>query len=167
MKMYSTRFGDIEIDDNSIITFPYGLPGFSELIRFTIISCDQTEPIRWLQSIEDADVSIPIINPFIIKPDYEIEVNDDELDVIKTHSEEDMIVLNIMVLPEELSKMTVNLMAPLLINVKDMLGTQTMMDYKPIPIKYPAYDALMEYYKGIITDTEEVGLDAGSDAEGK
>ncbi len=165
MKMYSTRFGDIEIDDNSIITFPYGLPGFSDLLKFTIISCDQTEPIRWLQSIDNEDVSIPIINPFIIKGDYEIEVNDDELDVINTHSEEDMIVLNIMVLPEELDKMTVNLMAPLLINVKEMLGTQIMMDYKPIPIKYPAYDSLMTYYKNILT--EEVGQNAGSDAKGK
>ena len=44
----------------------------------------------------DETVSIPIINPFIIKPDYEIEVNDEELDLIKTHDEEELVVLNIM-----------------------------------------------------------------------
>ena len=164
MEIKSTRFGEIVINDESIIHFPEGLPGFNNLLRFTIIRCDQTDPIQWLQSIEDADVSLPIINPFIIKEDYEIEVNDDELDIIDTHSEEDMIVLNIMVLTEDLSKMTVNLMAPILINVKAMLGTQVMMDYKPIPIKYPAYDALMEYYK---TNAGEVEQDAGSNAQGE
>ncbi len=164
MEVVSSRFGAIDIDEQSIISFPGGLPGFANLNKFTIIRCDQTDPIQWLQSVEDANISLPIINPFVIKPEYEIEVNDDELEIIKTHSEEDMIVLNIMVLPEDLSKMTVNLMAPLLVNVKDMLGTQVMMDYKPLPIKYPAFDALMKYYKSI---GKEDGADAGSDAEGK
>ena len=162
MEINSARFGTIEIDEQSIITFPGGLPGFADLFKYTIIRCDQTEPIQWLQSVEDAYISVPIINPFIIKPEYEIEVNDDELDIINTHSEEDMIVLNVMVLPEELPKMTVNLMAPLLINVKEMLGTQVMMDYKPLPIRYPAFDSLMKYYKNL---TEEVDRDAGSDAK--
>lgn len=164
MEIISSRFGTVDINETSIITFPGGLPGFDDLIKFAIIRCDQTEPIQWLQSVEDADVSLPIINPFIIKQDYEIEVNDDELDMIKTHSEEDMIVLNIMVLPEDLDKMTVNLMAPVLINVKEMLGTQVMMDYKPLPIRYPAFDALMKYYRDL---EKEVGASVGSDAEGK
>ncbi len=164
MEVASSRFGSIDINEQSIISFPGGLPGFANLNQFTIIRCDQTDPIQWLQSVEDANISLPIINPFVIKPEYEIEVNDDELEIIKTHSEEDMIVLNIMVLPEDLSKMTVNLMAPLLVNVKDMLGTQVMMDYKPLPIKYPAFDALMKYYKSI---GKEDGADAGFDAEGK
>ncbi len=164
MEIISSRFGTVNINEKSIITFPGGLPGFANLTKFTIIRCDQTEPIQWLQSIEDVDVSVPIINPFIIKPEYEIEVNDDELEIIKTHSEEDMIVLNIMVLPEELSKMTVNLMAPVLINVKEMLGTQVMMDYKPLPIRYPAFDSLMKYYRNI---SKEVGLSAGSNTENK
>jgi flagellar assembly factor FliW len=160
----SARFGTVEINDQSIIVFQGGLPGFTGLLRFTIIRCDQTEPIQWLQSLEDPDVSLPIINPFIIKPEYEIEVNDDELDIIKTHSEEDMIVLNIMVLPDDLSKMTVNLMAPLLVNVKEMLGTQVMMDYKPLPIRYPAFDSLMVYYKSA---AKGVDRHAGSDTQGQ
>jgi len=164
VEINSARFGTVEINENSIITFPDKLPGFNDLSRFAIIKCEQTEPIQWLQSVEDEDISIPIINPFIIKPDYEIEVNDDELDMIKSRNEEEMIVLNIMVLPEDLTKMTVNLMAPLLINVTEMLGTQIMMDYKPLPIRFAAFDSLMEYYKN---DAEEVEPDAGTDAKSK
>ena len=158
MEIKSARFGEVEISEHSVITFPTGIPGLKDLTRFAIIRCDQTEPIQWLQSMTDETVSIPIINPFIIKPDYEIVVNDEELDLIKTHDEEELVVLNIMVLPEELPKMTVNLMAPLLINIKEMLGIQVLMDYKPMPISYPAFDLLMEYYK-----KKEADDNAGAD----
>jgi len=166
VEINTTRFGSVEINEESVITFSGGLPGFTSLSEFAIVRCEQTEPIQWLQSMEDMDISIPIINPFLIKDDYEIEVSDDELDIIDSHDEEEMIVLNIMVLPEDLPKMTVNLMAPILINVKKMLGVQIMMDYKPLPLRYPAFDALMKYYNDN-TEPEEVKQDAGADAEGK
>jgi len=166
VEINTTRFGMVEINEKSVIVFPSGLPGFADLSKFAIVKCEQTEPIQWLQSMEDMDISIPIINPFLIKEDYEIEVSDDELDIIDSHSEEEMIVLNIMVLPEELSKMTVNLMAPILINVKEMLGVQIMMDYKPLPLRYPAFEALMKYYNENI-GPKEVEQDAGVDAKSK
>ena len=167
MEINSSRFGAVEINERSIIVFPDCLPGFDNLHQYAIIRCDQTEPIQWLQSVDDADISIPVINPFLIKSDYEIEVNDDELDHIKTHSEENMIVLCIMVLPDDLSKMTINLMAPLLINVDEMLGIQIMMDYKPLPLRFEAFDALMEYYNNRDENAEGRNGDAGADTESK
>jgi flagellar assembly factor FliW len=157
----------VDINEKSVITFPSGLPGFADLATFAIVKCEQTEPIQWLQSMEDMDISIPIINPFLIKKDYEIEVSDDELDIIESQSEEEMIVLNIMVLPEDLSKMTVNLMAPILINANEMLGVQIMMDYKPLPLRYAAFDSLMKYYNNTNVASKEVEQDASADAEGK
>ncbi len=158
MKIQSTRFGEIDINQQSVITFPGGLPGLEALIKYAIIRCNQTDPIQWLQSLDDPDVSIPIVNPFVLKPDYELIVEDDELDLIQTHEEEDLVVLNIMVLPEDLTKMTMNLMAPLLINMSKMIGAQIMMDHKTLPVKYPAYEALLDYYK-----KGEVDADAGID----
>ncbi|MEA5003691.1 MAG: flagellar assembly protein FliW [Christensenella sp.] len=157
MKIESERFGTIEINDQSIITFDGGLPGLEGLGKYAIIRCDQTEPIQWLQSIDKPDISIPIINPFLLKSEYEIEVDDSELELIRTHNEEDLVVLCIMVIPDDLSKMSINLMAPLLINIKEMIGAQVMMDYKTFPISEPAFEALMEYYKR----EGEVGTDAG------
>lgn len=162
MKVQSTRFGEIEINEKSVIRFPGGLPGLDGLAQYAIIRCDQTDPIQWLQSIDDKDISIPIVNPFVLKPDYEIIVEDDELDLIQTRDEEELVVLNIMVLSDDLSKMTVNLMAPLLINMKEMIGAQIMMDYKTLPISYPAYEALLKYYEQM-----EVDADAGADKETK
>ncbi len=154
MDIQSTRFGEISIDRNSIIMFPGGLPGLEKLSQYAIVRCDQTDPIQWLQSIEDADISIPIVNPFVLKPDYEIVVDDEELDLIETHEEEDLVVLNIMVLPEELTKMTINLMAPLLINMKKMIGVQIMMDHKAYSLQHPVYDALLAYYQNGEVDAD-------------
>ncbi|MBC5646766.1 flagellar assembly protein FliW [Christensenella tenuis] len=159
MKIESTRFGEIEINENSIIRFVGGLPGFEELDRYAIIRCDQTEPIQWLQSLDDKDIAIPIVNPFILKPDYEIEVDDDDLDLIETHKEEDLVVLSIMVIPEDITKMTANLMAPLLINIKEMVGAQMMMDYKTLPIRFPAFEALQKYYHQEEGVDSSVGID--------
>lgn len=158
MNLNSTRFGEIEINDASIITFPGGLPGLEGLEKYAIIRCEQTEPIQWLQSVEEMDLALPIINPFIVNPSYEVEVDDSELEFIKSDQEEDLIVMNIMVLPEQLSDMTVNLMAPILINTKDMLGTQVMMDYKSFSIAYPAFEALVKYYE----QENEEAADAGA-----
>ena len=161
MELKSQRFGEIEIKDDSIIQFPGGLPGLEEFERYAIIRCEPTEPIQWLQSIDDGDLSFPIINPFIIKPDYSLEVDDAELDFIGTRDEEDLLVMNIMVIPGELEKMTVNLLAPLLINIRDMVGAQVMMDHKEYEISYPAFRPLVEFYGA----EGEVTVDAGTVAQ--
>lgn len=163
MQINSLRFGEISISDDSIINFPGGLPGLDELERYAIVRCEPTEPIQWLQSIDDTDISIPIINPFLIKEDYEIEVDDSELDFIGTHEESDLLVVNIMVVPDELDKMTVNLLAPLLINLKEMTGAQVMMDHKEYEISYPAFDAIVKYYE----KEGEVTADAGAVEKGE
>ena len=163
MQIKSDKFGLVEINESSVIDFPGGIPGFTDLSKFAIVKCEQTEPIQWFQSVEDGHVTLPVINPFLIKSDYNIEINDDELDLIRTHNEEDLLVYNVMVLPEDLRQMTINLMAPILINIKDMIGCQVLMDHKDIPLKYPAYDALMEYHK----DAERGDSGACSDKENR
>lgn len=160
MQIISDKFGMVKIDDNSIIDFPGGIPGFSNLTKFAIVKCLQTEPIQWFQSVEDGHITLPVINPFLVKADYNIEINDDDLDLLQTHNEEDLIVLNVMVLPDNLKSMTINLMAPVLINIKKMIGCQVLMDHREVPLRYPAYVPLMEYYKN---NKEGVDDNVGAD----
>lgn len=161
MKVQSSRFGEVNIDEHSIIEFPEGIPGFEELKKYVIMRCEQTEPIQWMQSIENQYIAMPVINPFILDENYHVEVNDEELNMIGTFNEEDMVVLCIMVLPEELKDMTANFMAPVLINVNKMKGCQVVMDSGDMPIKFPAYGPLLEYYR------RECGSDAGVDEKSK
>lgn len=142
------RFGRTEVLPDSVIAFSEGILGFEELRRFVIILSDVCEPIQWLQSVEDPMVSLPIINPFLIKPDYELDVDDMELASIGQPSVEDILVVSVVVLPEDITKTTINLSAPILINVKQRKGRQIVMEYtQENAIKYPAFEALAAYFQ--------------------
>lgn len=158
MIINSLKFGEIEIDDSTIITFPEGLPGFETTKRFAVVNCEYTDPIQWLHSVDDSSAVLPVVNPYLLVQGYDVEVDDTDLEIIGTKREEDIILLNVMVLPEELSNMTINLMAPILINVRKLLGKQIFMDHKDIPIKKPVFKELMNYYLA-----EEARAIAGTD----
>lgn len=161
MILDTVRFGTVDIDEKSIITFDDGLYGFEDLKRYAIINCTETEPIFWLQAIDDGDISLPIIDPFIIKDDYVIDVDDKELESIGSQKEEDLIVYNVVVLPEDITKITVNLVAPIVINVSTYKAKQVILGLEQeTSVKYPAFTPLMNYYK-------EAGKIAGTDKENR
>ncbi len=161
MDLNTVRFGQIQIDDESILTFDNGIYGFEDLKKFAIINCTETEPIFWLQSVEDGDVSLPIIDPFIIKEDYVIDVDDKELMSIGTEKEEDIIVYNVVVLPEDITKITINLVAPIIINISNNKAKQVILGLEQdTSVKYPAFTPLMNYYK-------EVEKGAGTNKENR
>lgn len=146
MHIETQRFGRTEIAPDSIIAFSEGILGFEALKRFAIILSDACEPIQWLQAVDDPTVSLPIVNPFLIAPDYELDIDDTELYSIGKPAIEDILVVNVMVLPEDISKTTINLSAPILINVKTRQGRQIVMETIENGIRYPAFAALAAYF---------------------
>jgi len=150
MLIESARFGKLDIAEDSIISFPEGILGFEEHRRFAILSCEQTDPVQWLHSIDDPGISLPIINPFLLKSDYNIEVDDSELKPLKTSVEEDIIVYCVTVLPNELKDVTINFAAPILINYKRNVGKQVVMGVVDDKlIRYPAFELLQKYFKEV------------------
>ena len=147
MNIETLRFGRVNIDPESILSFDEGILGFEQLKRYAIILCDATEPIQWLQAVDDPSVSLPIINPFLIKQDYELDVDDAELHSIGMPTVDEILVVNVMVLPERIQDSTINLSAPILINMTTRQGRQIVMEYaQKDSIRYPAFAALAAYY---------------------
>ena len=143
-----TRFGTSETHEERIINFPAGLPGFEELHRFIIIEASNTKPIYWLQSVEDKDIALPVIISFAVLNDYNINIRENELDDLFVESKNDLLVLNVVVIPEDMTKMTVNLAAPVVINAKRGVGKQIIIDASELPLRYPVYEAIRESLKG-------------------
>ena len=77
MHIESSRFGTIEIRDDAVITFAGGLPGLPGE-QWSLVATDENSPFFWLQSIEDADVAIPVTSPWLFFGDYQVKVPDDE-----------------------------------------------------------------------------------------
>jgi len=137
------RFGTFDTKDSKLIEFPLGLPGFEELHYFIILEVGQTKPIYWLQSTENKHIALPVILTFEIMEDYYIDIRDNELDELDIESQNDLLIMNVVVIPEQMEKMTVNLAAPIVINAVRGIGKQIIVDAKTMPIRMPIYDAIM------------------------
>ncbi len=151
MKVTTKLFGEIDIEDEKIITFADGIIGFSNLKEFTIIAEETEEKkssILWLQSMTDGEFSIPVINPLFVKPDYNPSVEDELLKAIGGFDEDNITVLVTITVPEEIEKMSVNLRAPLVINSNTTKGCQIILDGDDTDIRFPIYDILKAAKEG-------------------
>ncbi len=148
MKLTTRIFGEVEIEDSKIINFPNGIIGFPDLTRFTLIHDEEEESgkntIRWLQSIDEPGFAMPVIDPLVVCPDYSPSVDEAKVAEIGDVKDEDVLVLVTVTVPHDLTKMTVNLMGPFVINTDSMKGVQTIVENSDYPVKFPIYDILQK-----------------------
>lgn len=129
MKINTTNFGEIEISEDNIIEFKDGIPGFEDEKKFTIILNEDPEnPFHYLQSVENGELSFIIINPFEIFPNYDFNISDTVKDKLNIKNEKQVVVYTIVVIPEDIEKMTTNLQGPIVINIDEKKGKQVILD---------------------------------------
>ena len=148
MIIETDRFGSFDTKDSKIINFPSGLPGFDDLSKFIILEVGETKPIYWLQSTENRHISLPVIITFEILDDYNIDIRDNDLEDLEFESKNDLLIMNVVVVPSDIERMTVNLAAPIIINAKHGIAKQIIIDAAELPIRYPIYDAIMKSIEG-------------------
>jgi len=123
MRVETKAYGPLELDERQKIFFPYGILGFEHLKYFALLDARQ-HPFYWLQSMESVDVAFVLINPRVFRPDYELEVDADELEEIGITDLKNALDFVIVTIPEEPSEMTANLQGPLIINKQTRVGRQ-------------------------------------------
>ena len=129
MKLHASSFGEIEIDEENVLTFPEGIPGFEQYKKFVIINNpDEENPFDWLQSVDNEDLAFVIINPFFVFPDYDITIPESAIEKLKIKDETDVFVYTIVVVPENFEDMTTNLSGPIIINGREKLGKQVILE---------------------------------------
>lgn len=145
MRINTRIFGEVEIADDKIITFDNGIIGFPDLKRFTLLHDEEkgtNAGIRFLQSLDEPAFAIPVMDPLVVKPDYDPEVSDDMLASAGELTDENILVLVTVTVPSEITNMTVNLQGPIVINVDERKACQIIIDGSEYPVKYPIYDIL-------------------------
>lgn len=137
MLLNTKHFGQLEVDEKGIIDFPEGLPGFEDAKRFVLIANGGEDLIfQWLQSIDNMDLAFVVIDPKIIKDDYIVDVPEEEVEELQIDESSETIVLCIVVVPEDLAKITANLKAPVIINNTSKKGKQVVLDNNDYEIKH-------------------------------
>jgi len=126
MKVNTKAFGLIDVDEKQKINFPDGLFGFEEYNEYVLMDAEQ-EPFFWLQSVKDQDIAFILINPFLFRPDYEVNIANEDLAKIGITSPENALIFAIVTIPQGGSPMTANLQGPLVINRQDMKGMQAVL----------------------------------------
>lgn len=150
MQIKTKVFGEIIIDDDKIIHFPKGIIGFPELTEFTLIHDEEkgTDTIHWLQSLQEPAFAMPVMDPLIVCPDYNPEADDELLNVLGEIKPDELLVMVTVTVPSDLTKMTVNLKGPIVINVSEKKALQVIVEGDEYQVKYPIYDILNQKKAG-------------------
>ena len=139
-------FGEVELPEEKIITLERGLRGLEQYKKFTILyDCEKEQTnISWFQSLEEPALAIPVIKPWLIKEDYNPIVEDELLTGLGDLTEENLVILLTVTVPENIEDMSVNLKAPVIINADTRNGAQIAVENKDYQVKYKIYDILQK-----------------------
>jgi len=127
LTVQTPKFGEIEIPEDKIVFFSEGIPGFSGIRRFAILEFEELAPFRYLQSLDDPPITLLIINPFLLRLGYEVQVGLGEFEDFRANDQSDISVYAVATIPGNVADATVNLMAPILINEKTRRGKQVIL----------------------------------------
>jgi flagellar assembly factor FliW len=136
MKIDTARFGVIEMDDSRVITMKSGILGFDHLKRYIILMQAPKNPLCWLQSLEDGALAFVVVDPCVIKPDYRPEIDKAHWAFLEISREQDIALLCIVTIRHQPFGVTVNLRAPLVINMDKRLGSQIILEDEQYPVRY-------------------------------
>lgn len=144
-------FGEITIADEKLIIFPEGIVGFPFLKTFALIhdAEDEKAPIMWLQSMEEPGFAMPVIEPNLVMDNYNPTVNDEFLTPVGELAPDQIYSLVTITVPPEIEKMSVNLKAPIVINMANNKAVQIIVedDFK---VKHPIYETLRKRKEGVV-----------------
>lgn len=140
MKINTTRFGEVGVDENRIIHMQGGILGFEHLKNYVILVHNEGTPFLWFQSVDDGTIAFVVINPQLIKADYEPLINDAEVGRLEIGDARDVVLMAIVTIRSIPFMVTANLRAPIVINAKQRLAAQVVLDDQELPIQYDITD---------------------------
>lgn len=144
MRINTKVFGEIEIADDKIIHFPSGIIGFPELTDFALVHDEEKGigSIHWMQSVQEPAFAMPVMDPLLVRPDYNPEVDDELLKPIGNLNPEETLVMVTVTVPHDLTKMSVNLKGPIVINAAEKKACQVIVEGEGYEVKFPIYEIL-------------------------
>ncbi len=137
MTVKTTRFGEIEIEPEKIVTFKDGIPGFEEETEFIIIPYDEDSPFFLLQSARTDYLAFLMTDPFKFFSDYEFSIDDENMKSLGIKKAEDVAIFSMVtVRGGDVKSMTANLVAPVVLNIRNNQGRQIVLEKSPYNTKH-------------------------------
>jgi len=133
MDIRTTRFGDLQVAEDELLHFPAGLIGYEDCRDWVLLADAENESVGWLQSLSRAEVALAVVSPRRFQPDYRIRVTSKELEPLKMMAADRVYVLTVVGKHDD--RLTINLKAPLVINLDGRIGRQVITsDEQPLQL---------------------------------
>lgn len=136
MIVNTASFGTLEIDPQDIYQFPHGIPGFEEYLHYIIVQPDPTLPFCYLQSVEESNLALLVCNPFLFFTNYDFQLSDTHQQELNITNEADVAVWSVVTIDKENDGATMNLLAPIIVNIQEKRGKQVILHDSSYLIKH-------------------------------
>jgi len=136
VNIVTTRFGEIEIDETRIINMRGEILGFEHLKRYVLHKQDDKSPFLWFQSVDDGAIAFVVINPLVVKTDYEPVISGDDVKSLEIESVKDVVLMAIVTIRSNPFTVSANLRAPIVINSRKKLARQVVLEDPEYPVQY-------------------------------
>ena len=144
MLVTTTHFGEVEVDENSIIHFEEGLLGFEDVKKFVMLDCtDNGETFKVMQAVEKPYPAFAVINPFEVSSDYEVEIDDLTKENLAIKDSNEIAICSIVTIPDKITRMSANLLAPVVINTTNNKARQMVMQNSTYTTKHYILDEVL------------------------
>lgn len=142
MTTFLTKYhGEVELDTTQRIYFPDGIPGLEDWKDYVLLPYEDSV-FFILQSIEEAEIAFLVVNIFDIQKDYEYTIPKHVIARLELQNAEDVLSLGIITPKEEFANSTINLYAPLIINLEKNLGKQIFLEQSNYAVKTPLFSGV-------------------------
>jgi len=138
-KIVSGKLGEVEFQESDIITLSAPMLGFPDLNDFILISNEKSYPFLWFQSVQDVNICFILVEPEIFFPDYKPEVSKRDMKILAADEDKSLKLFGIVVVPDQPKNATVNLRAPLAVNMEKKLSKQVILEDDKWQIKSPLF----------------------------
>jgi len=155
MVIKTTRFGELKVEPQEIISIPSGLLGFPDQLKFCLVDPGDQTLILWLQSLTEPALSFPVLEPKVFQEDYSFALTFHELRELKLKKVSEATVLCILTIPNDITQMSANLKAPLVINIQEQIGKQVVLQESKYLIKHPMFKELRAHLMTISSHMKE------------
>jgi flagellar assembly factor FliW len=136
MQIETSRFGPVEIQPEDILLFSRGVFAFEKHHHWVLLADGYNEFVAWLQSLRDPAVALPLVSPRRFVPGYRVAIARGQLTPLELAALDQAFVLN--VLNRTGGELTINLKAPLIINLDRRIGRQVVTsDEQPLQFALP------------------------------
>jgi flagellar assembly factor FliW len=137
MKIETSRFGMLDVSDETLLMFPSGLVGFPACRRFVVLDTEEDSDYQWLQSIDEPSLAFVIMDVHLLQADFRVDVPDEGLTELDMAQTDTIVMMAVVTIPSDKpDKATANLRAPLVVNLRTRKGKQMIL-HESIPLRHP------------------------------